>query len=899
MLQWDQPLLDVVNGAITKARTGIPAALVFEGEPGSGKTTALSMLAQAADGFQSRSAEGVEGNHKEPFSTLAAWGIEGRSKDGGTISPFVAAQQVRDMVDGLGRAGPVLLTIDDFQWADPESRQALVWLLRRASGDRLLIGVGLRPTLRSIDRAWRDWADHAPEVSQVRMDGLSFEAALRLIHNDHPEMATPVCRRLWEHTSGNPLFLTSLIRERSTSDLSHMDMLPAPAQFASELLARLDGFDESTVTLLRSVAVLGRGWVSLNDAASVAGVSDPTADAQQLVQASLLAEATMQSGTNVRVNHALIGAAVYHATPLTERRRLHSSAADVVISEAAAFEHRVRATPRNDEELAAQLETEAARLHADRSHRLAARYLGWSSSVSAEPRARERRRLDSLWERILAGDLQFVRDELTGGDKTLDEQRRTLVQGALFVVEKRWASAIRELAPASREPLTQGAPLVRYRTEIMLAWARIDAGDETSEIQDGLARASGLGVVDQALAGYLSFIAGQVAGRVGGAEALASSITAVPIAPSKAPLDHTFQLAWRGAIFAGRGWSAQAVADLSEVERRLQDGVIDISDGTYYALLGSALWQRGMWPLAETKFRLAREATRGPVSALTLALYPLLPSCYGQFESADTAIRIANETLLDAPWPKAVESLFISEIVRLHAGGQHESQANFLDSFDARFGSRSLDPEGSPAPLWLMHAALASIWRNDLKGAATRIEELETAPLSPAWVRGAAAWLDGIKSEAAGNDRDALAAFDVALDRGITDLPLYRAHLLADRARLASRTGDLGKALESRNEARQLYERLGATPFLHLLEASDNVPRSNDGGTADFFSPIDSLSERERDVAALVATGMSYGQIAKAIFVSQSTVGFHLQRIYAKLGIKSRHELSALLLVAH
>jgi DNA-binding CsgD family transcriptional regulator len=110
--------------------------------------------------------------------------------------------------------------------------------------------------------------------------------------------------------------------------------------------------------------------------------------------------------------------------------------------------------------------------------------------------------------------------------------------------------------------------------------------------------------------------------------------------------------------------------------------------------------------------------------------------------------------------------------------------------------------------------------------------------------------------------------------------------------------GDFGNALESLNEARRLYEQLGASPFLHLLEASDDA-KPDDSAIAEYVSPIDSLSERERDVAALVATGMSYGQIAKAMFVSHSTVGFHLQRIYAKLGINSRHDLSALLHVAH
>nr|WP_246311951.1 LuxR C-terminal-related transcriptional regulator [Leifsonia naganoensis] len=51
------------------------------------------------------------------------------------------------------------------------------------------------------------------------------------------------------------------------------------------------------------------------------------------------------------------------------------------------------------------------------------------------------------------------------------------------------------------------------------------------------------------------------------------------------------------------------------------------------------------------------------------------------------------------------------------------------------------------------------------------------------------------------------------------------------------------------------------------------------------------LSEREREVAALILEGLSYTQVAKELFITRSTVSFHLSRIYAKTGTASRHEL--------
>jgi DNA-binding CsgD family transcriptional regulator len=55
------------------------------------------------------------------------------------------------------------------------------------------------------------------------------------------------------------------------------------------------------------------------------------------------------------------------------------------------------------------------------------------------------------------------------------------------------------------------------------------------------------------------------------------------------------------------------------------------------------------------------------------------------------------------------------------------------------------------------------------------------------------------------------------------------------------------------------------------------------------------LSDREREVATLVLEGLSYAQIANALFVTRSTVGFHLSNVYAKTGTSSRHELAQLL----
>jgi DNA-binding NarL/FixJ family response regulator len=58
---------------------------------------------------------------------------------------------------------------------------------------------------------------------------------------------------------------------------------------------------------------------------------------------------------------------------------------------------------------------------------------------------------------------------------------------------------------------------------------------------------------------------------------------------------------------------------------------------------------------------------------------------------------------------------------------------------------------------------------------------------------------------------------------------------------------------------------------------------------------VDALTERERDIAGLVSQGQSNKQVAAALFLSQKTIEHNLSRIYAKLGVRSRHELTRLL----
>jgi DNA-binding CsgD family transcriptional regulator len=77
-------------------------------------------------------------------------------------------------------------------------------------------------------------------------------------------------------------------------------------------------------------------------------------------------------------------------------------------------------------------------------------------------------------------------------------------------------------------------------------------------------------------------------------------------------------------------------------------------------------------------------------------------------------------------------------------------------------------------------------------------------------------------------------------------------------------------------------------PYLARLHATADPPPSGSRVEVDVLS---ALSDRERDVATLLVSGLTYAQIARDLYVTRATVGFHTGRIYAKTGVTSRAEL--------
>lgn len=883
MQVWGPAESSVLDTAVATANASGPSVLVVHGDAGVGKTTMLDELGSRAAGFCVLAAEGVE-NDTTPYGVLAQWGVDvGQTIDGTVVSPFMAAQGLRAVIDELAADGPVLLRLDDLHWADPESVRALTWLLRRAAGDHLLVAVATRPTDAAVHAEWTRWAAASEHVARISLTGLSSDDAVTFIQARRPTIPVGAALRLWEHTSGNPLYLTALLHEHDATELLRSRVLPAPAEFAHLVRARTMRMPTACASLLRAVSVFGTMWVPLLDARAVAEVTEPLDAASLLAAASLLQSRDVDGLVWVRVAHALVRSAVYQQIPPADRRALHLRAAQVLAHEDAALEHRVAAVERYDDALAGRLERFAEAQHRRRLHRSAAQHLRWSSALTTRPADRGRRWLESLFESLLAHDFELVRTELTDVERVHDIARRTLVLGTLPIMEGRWHDGARILEPVSREPLGTCDPRTRYRLEVLLAWARVGAGHETAEIADGLDRAGALGADDPAVSGYRTFAAGQVAGRTRQHPSRAQRLTETAGA---VPLDATYELAWRGVRSLRKGLFPRAIDDLTETQRRIQDGLIDIVGDSFHAVLGQAYWLQGEWSRARLHIRLALEMTDKVAHPVVVSVAPITDVGDGDFAAADRHLHQAETMLREAPWQEAREFLLITQVIRLHAGPSTADRAQFLNGKRDVVHETARTASGTDA-VWLLHAALAALWAWDLPVTGACIAGLSAARRPAPWVDGGVQWLKGLAAEVRGDHPGAMGHLEAAAGASDVQMPLYSGHVLVDHARIAGLLGRYNTADGSLRRADSIYRRLGAAPYVDrvaALRTGSAFPRGRHAGPG--------LTDREQDILTLVVAGLSYVQIARDLFITRSTVGYHLSNIYAKTGVATRHQLT-------
>ena len=891
---------EVLRRLLRAGRDGEGGVLVVHGEAGVGKTALLEWTMEEARDFRILRTVGVEGEMELPYAALqqlcaplldrsqhlpatqrdalaVAFGLSA----GEAPTPFLVGLAVLGLLAEVAEEGPLLGVVDDAQWLDRASARTLAFVARRLLAERV-----------ALVFCAREPGDVLAGLPELRVTSLGHREARALLEGVlQSRLDEPVLERIVAETRGNPLALLELPRGLTPTQLAGGFGLPAAVPLSASI-------EES---FKRRLAALPRDARRLVVLAAADPVGDPAllwGAAERLGIAKSVAETVeavglLELGARVVFRHPLVRSAVYGAAGVAERRAVHralAEATDPGIDPDRRAWHRAQTVSVPDEEVAAELERSAGRAQARGGVAAGAAFLERAAALTPEPRRRARRVLAAAGAKRDAGDPEAALGLLAGvADGELDELGRArveLLRAQIALEQRRGSDAGRLFLSAAR---------------------RLESLDPE------LARDT-----------YLEALGGTMASDVeapGGAQAVAAAARAAPPGhvPQR-PLDVVLE------AFATRltdGYAAAAPAFARALELLLAVDVasedvsqwLSLSSGRNANIVALEMWdEKALHLLAARQVRLARDT--GALVHLQFALSFLARShmLAGEFSTAalmiDEARVIAEATgnpgLVNAPMILAAwrgQESHASELIQATSqeaatrrwSSNHYARSvlyNGLGRHDAArdAASQALQPDpigyGSLLMPELAEAASRTADRATLESVLAWLSE-RTRVISSAWSSGIEARVRALLSEGEVADclyRQSIAylsATRMRVELARTQL-LYGEWLRRERRRLDARE-QLRTALEA-------FTGMGAQAF--AARAERELLATGERARRRTVDTLDQLTPQERQIARMAADGNANREIAAQLFISPSTVEYHLRKAFRKLDVKSRTQLA-------
>jgi len=888
-----------IETALGAARSERATSLAFVGEAGIGKTALLDYAARRAQeqGMAVIHARGVESEAEVAFGGLlsvcrpllghmnslpesqanALRGALGlTSADRTTVDGrLIVGAATLSLLATAAERQALLLIVDDANWLDGPSADALLFAAKRLEAD----AVAVLFAARNLDGAG---------LEEVRVSGLGVDEAQELLAATcHPD----VVRTLVEHTGGNPLALLELPRTLSEAQRQGAEPLNEPPAL-SEHLAR---------AFAHRVMNLGEDTrrALLVAAASDTGDVPTILNALKLLdlQSSLLE--TAEDNELIRVvdavlefRHPLVRSATYHGAAPSERRRAHRALADALAGhdEERQAWHRAAAAFGEDEGAASLLDATAERSRARAAYAVAAAAHERAAGLGDKTRRSERLGLaaDAAWHAgATARASQLVDDALE--DVATAQARGELVavraRIELYCGDQRRAYMWFIEAADAVEP-TNSERAAEILAEAISAGIQT-AGHELAAVAERLQRShAARDPFLELLLGQALVMAGSVAGTAKGEERLLQSVTALSESQIVPQSSFEFFAAARAYWVVGRNSDAASLA---------REGVWRARNGQAAGLLPSLLrivaiaeYDAGDWASARAAAaegaELSQELGQTSMRCASLALLGELEASTGDRaaceEHSNEASRIAVALGLDLFRERAERALGRLQLV----SGELDAAAVQLEDVAARL-ARSGNHELNVSPLPDLIEIYVRLGKSpDAQDALARLESL-TSPTFP----GEEALFERSRGVAA-DEASFSAHFRRALELHERDLfPFEHARTQLCFGERLRRTGERRAAREYLELAAGTFERLGAAAWKKRTD--DELRATGQRLRAAGSVERDSFTPREAQIADEVAQGKSNREVAAALYLTPKTVEFHLTRVYRKLGVRSRSEL--------
>ena len=401
---------------ITRVRAGEPWLVAIEGDPGIGKTSLVRHCLARAAGLK------VLPARADPAETDLDLGIADQllraaggaappvlaeAGTGGPVSSFAAGARLLEVVGGQQAAGAVAIVVDDLQWADRMSVEALTFTLRRLSVDPVLAVVIYRGTGDRLDETARRLLVSVENQLRISLDGLGVADVAALAAELKAEsLDDEAVQWLYNHTGGHALYLRTVLSEGFDFDPRAPGRAALPASLAAAIGDHLRVLPPGTREILEVLAVINRR-MPLAQLGQAAESGSSSAAIEPAVASGLVDWWPAEPTCPVEIRHPLVRDAIYSGITPTRRRALHARAA-LMVSESASWEHRVAALDRPDEGLAIELERLARREAAAGQLALAATHLRWASDISPGQGDGERRLLTAALYLTLVDESQSL-----------------------------------------------------------------------------------------------------------------------------------------------------------------------------------------------------------------------------------------------------------------------------------------------------------------------------------------------------------------------------------------------------------------------------------------------------------------------------------------------------------
>ena len=881
--------------------------MVIFGEPGVGKSALLEDARDQAGDMRVLSGAGVESEAQLPFAALhqivrpvlehieslpqpqaaALKGALGLAAEG-SDDRFLVSLAVLSLLAEAAEERPLLCLVDDAQWLDDASADALAFVARRLEAEGIVILFAAREgELRRFE---------APGLPELRLGGLGEEAAGTLIDRHTGVALSPEVReRLVVETGGNPLALLELPSSLSEAQLSGAEAMltpiPVGARVERAFLARVERLPAETQTLLLVAAADdSRELATVLRAAAELGVG---AEALDPAEEAGLAHAR---GAELELRHPLVRSAVYQAAPLSRRQAAHRALASVLDGEAEADRrawHRAAASVEPDPAVSEELEQAAERARRRSGFATASLAFERAAALTADEEERGRRLTAAAENAWLAGRIERALTLLEAARPlVLEPIQRADVDRYLGLIEMTRgvpADACQLLLRAAEEVASSDG-LRALQLLNIAGLAAAYAGDLEAAVAIAEA-ARGLTIEETPFVRMLAQLLiglGDHAQRDFAAaapklrEALELAEKLDDDAVSEQPVELLF--AGRAALYLGDDHATYRTHRQAAAQARAT-GAVSIVPQILPRLALAEVWA-GRWPSAAANanegLQLAREIGQHDHVAQQLVMLALVAAARGS-EDECRSLAAESRELASARGLGVVAEIAQWALALLELGlGRAEEALR-----------RSREISSTMVVFWgALDRVEAAIRAGDREAARAFLDAFEPWAESSgvAWPRAVVLHCRALLSEdeieaerlfAAALGEHAAAGRPFELAR--TELA-YGEFLRRARQRVEARV-HLGAALDR-------FEGLGAALWAEKarveLRASGQTARKRDPSTrAD-------LTEQELQIARFVAEGHTNREVAAQLFLSPRTIDFHLRNVFKKLGISSRTALARL-----